>query len=643
MKKFFFLTFLFILAACSSKTEVKSKYSETEKKVDIWFKAGLKGMYRFPTSSPLYLDSIKSVSSQLSGDYKAMEHLLESNLHSKKSVDVFVFRHLSEAEILLKNSKRKDLKIRVYNSLGTYHKIIGDLSTAMRYFLKALKLAETHPDKQTLASCQSNLGSLYLDKGDGKMGKKHLDICLNILKNDKKNATYLVASHLMANFWGMSNQLDKAMAIDEEGIALANEIQSPLLKGPFMDNKATCLYFTNQVDSAKSYYLQVLALDRLIKNERLESDSYANLANIAMVQHKKQEAIAYIDSSVALAQKTNYKRGMIKAYEILADIYKNESDFKNASHAQDLYMGAYKALMNEKKENSLAQYEISYQTEKKEKKLLQSKIRLAEKEKQIQSRNYWLQMLMVITLAIVGIGFLVYRQLKIRNRQQEQEFELKSAIKEIETQNSLQNQRLQISRDLHDNIGAQLTFIISSVENLSYAFPDENPKVANQLEKINSFAKNTIVELRDTIWAMNSPHISTEDLKARTYNFLEKAQGVKNDIQFTFTISENLLQHDFSALQGVNVYRVLQEAVNNAIKYAQATEISVDLKTGENNIEISVKDNGIGFSKEKIVPGNGLINMEKRTEEIGGKLMIHSEEGFGTTIQIICPKTKEHA
>ena len=185
-----------------------------------------------------------------------------------------------------------------------------------------------------------------------------------------------------------------------------------------------------------------------------------------MVQKKKSEAIAYIDSSVALAQKTNYKRGMIKAYEILANIHKNEGDYKNASLAQDLYMGAYKALMNEKKENSLAQYKIIYETEKKEKKLLQSKINLGLKEKQIQSKNSLLQMLGIITLALIGLGFLIYRQLKMRNRQQRQEFELKSAIKEIETQNSLQNQRLQISRDLHDNIGSQLTFIISSIDNL---------------------------------------------------------------------------------------------------------------------------------------------------------------------------------
>jgi signal transduction histidine kinase len=86
-----------------------------------------------------------------------------------------------------------------------------------------------------------------------------------------------------------------------------------------------------------------------------------------------------------------------------------------------------------------------------------------------------------------------------QNRQLEQESQLKLAISKIETQNKLQQQRLDISRDLHDNIGAQLTFIISSVDNIKYGFEIENPNLNSKLDRISNFTKSTIVELRDTI------------------------------------------------------------------------------------------------------------------------------------------------
>src|SRR5690606_13799398 len=140
---------------------------------------------------------------------------------------------------------------------------------------------------------------------------------------------------------------------------------------------------------------------------------------------------------------------------------------------------------------------------------------IAERETEIKRKNTQFFILGLIILGLVVIGYLIYRQQKMKNKQQQQEFELKSAISKIETQSKLQEQRLQISRDLHDNIGSQLTFIISSVDNIKYAFDITNTKLNDKLSGISEFAKSTIVELRDTIWAMNKSEITFEDLQIR--------------------------------------------------------------------------------------------------------------------------------
>ncbi len=240
-------------------------------------------------------------------------------------------------------------------------------------------------------------------------------------------------------------------------------------------------------------------------------------------------------------------------------------------------------------------------------------------------------------MGLLIISFLVYRQQKLQNAQQQQEFELKSAISRIETQNKLQEQRLQISRDLHDNIGSQLTFIISSVDNIKYAFEIQNTMLDSKLSNISNFARATIIELRDTIWAMNNSEITFDDLRSRIHNFVEKAKEAKNNIDFNFTLEENLAASKFTSVEGMNIYRTIQEAVNNSIKYADATNIAINIVRHNNEIVITVKDNGKGFEEKETQPGNGINNMRKRVSDCKGTLKIDSTPNAGTSIIIKLP------
>ncbi|MGK4567100.1 sensor histidine kinase [Flavobacterium sp. 3HN19-14] len=265
---------------------------------------------------------------------------------------------------------------------------------------------------------------------------------------------------------------------------------------------------------------------------------------------------------------------------------------------------------------------------------------MLQKDIQVRQSRFLLIIIGVFAFFIALIGYLVFRQQKLKNKQQEQEFELKSAITQIETQNKLQEQRLAISRDLHDNIGAQLTFIISSVDNLKFGFNTENSKLDNKLKTISDFAQSTIVELRDTIWAMNNNAITFTDLKNRVLNFIEKAKIAKEEISFSFDIDKDFQNLKMTSIVGMNIYRAIQEAVNNSIKYAHAGNISIHTKHVDNTIEIYISDDGQGFDIVTTEKGNGLQNMKKRIEGIRGKFSYSSEIGKGTTIKIVLPEPK---
>jgi signal transduction histidine kinase len=382
----------------------------------------------------------------------------------------------------------------------------------------------------------------------------------------------------------------------------------------------------HQFKLANKNYIEAIQLHEKHQNAFEVAESSNAYAFCLIKQKKYEESIIQSNKALIFAKRANAYLLEVQSYKNLFNANTKISNFKQACSYANLYNIGKDSLFIKEKTETIFELETKYQTAKKEKLLLQ-------KVAEAKQKNEIIIGISLLAFFITLIAFLIYRQQKLKHRQQEQEFELKSAISQIENQNKLQEQRLNISRDLHDNIGSQLTFIISSVDNVKYAFDIDNKKLDDKLTNISSFAKETIVELRDTIWAMNSNEITFEDLESRINNFIEKAKEAKDEIQFSFATDADLKDTKLTSIEGMNIYRTIQEAINNAIKYANATTIAIAVKRKEKQTQIAIQDNGIGFDEAIIVKGNGLKNMQKRIEDIGGKFSLESSN-LGTTINI---------
>jgi signal transduction histidine kinase len=290
-------------------------------------------------------------------------------------------------------------------------------------------------------------------------------------------------------------------------------------------------------------------------------------------------------------------------------------------------------------ENSVSEktveLETKYQTLKKEKLLL-------EQQQETRRQRFIVYRVSVLALIIAIIAFLIYRQQRLKHRQMAQEFKLKLAIVEVEKQNKLQEQRLAISRDLHDNIGSHLTFIISSIDNLKHVYGEQNSAMSEKFYALGNFTKATIQELRDTIWAMNSNEISFEDLEIQLLNYINKAKNYLTGVSFEFKLQKNIKHLTFSSIEGMNIYRAVQEALNNSLKYAEATLISIDISQINNTSTICISDNGKGFDADKVIEGNGFKNMEKRMQDIGGAYRIQSSSK-GTCVSLEVPMSRKNS
>jgi len=386
---------------------------------------------------------------------------------------------------------------------------------------------------------------------------------------------------------------------------------------------------------AEEYTLKSLAVPGF---EDRKGVTLVNLGKIYLETNRYKEAKKVLDSALENTLRYGTRKYRLEAYYRYHELDVKQGNYKSALSNYIKYKNIEDSLLNETKLREIAEIGERYKTAEKERQISVQRAELAEQGLTIQKRNYQLYAVLGSTLILVLIGYLFYNQQKLKNRQLKKENELKDALLKIETQNKLQEQRLRISRDLHDNIGSQLTFIISSIDNLKYGFDIKDGKLTQKLESIGSFASSTIDELRDTIWAMNKSEISFEDLQSRISNYIDKAHLSDDKINFSFVVDENVdLDRTFTSLEGMNIYRIIQEAIHNSIKHGRATEIKVGVKQEEDNLQLEIMDNGIGFEPTKVETGNGLNNMKKRAHEIKAELSILSKKKKGTNIAFKLP------
>lgn len=202
---------------------------------------------------------------------------------------------------------------------------------------------------------------------------------------------------------------------------------------------------------------------------------------------------------------------------------------------------------------------------------------------------------------------------------------------EFESQMRLQHERERISRDLHDNVGAQLSYIISNIDHIVETKNKDN----NRLDDVSDTAKNAILNLRETIWAINNEQITVEDFYDRFK--LYATNQIKNRIGVHLIFNENIVHnHTLHPNQALNLYRICQEALTNALKYANANTLEVFIQANENPyFQFYLKDDGVGFDFDENTEGYGFKNMKARAEEMGASLNLKSEKGQGTTVEII--------
>lgn len=534
-----------------------------------------------------------------------------------------------------------------YNNLGIVYDQMANYSVALTYYFKALKLYEQHQTSfDKVPMVLGNIGIVYKKQKEFKKTLKYYERALSIYEENNYEVGIVITKGNIGALQLKLEDYESAITYtteakdDYERLGYTRYVPYPIF------NRAIAKDSLKRHEDAKLDF--ELAIRKFEETNNPYELSHANigLAHNQLFRNKPEEALQTLNKALLIAKENGFKEFEVKAYQGLARVNAQLKNYKNAYDFQELYRKANDSLFEVEKTKTIFELETRYETQKNENIILQQRADLAEKDLEARQKNTFIFGSLSLAVVFGLLGYLFYKQQKLRNRQLKKESELQTALARIETQNKLQEQRLRISRDLHDNIGSQLTFVTSSVDNLKYALDGSNEKVTTKLGDISNFTTQTIYELRDTIWAMNKNTIKAEDLQVRIANFMENAGKSHDQVTFKFNAADSISEVIFTSIQGMNLYRIIQEAVNNALKYANASLISVKIEaidspqefseaTANPKMQLTIKDNGLGFNEATIEAGNGLANMRKRARDLGGSATITATLNEGTTVKVV--------
>jgi signal transduction histidine kinase len=196
--------------------------------------------------------------------------------------------------------------------------------------------------------------------------------------------------------------------------------------------------------------------------------------------------------------------------------------------------------------------------------------------------------------------------------------------------------RAKISRDLHDEVGSALSSI-HVYSTVATKTMQKNPEVSQDaLKMINVNSKQVMENMSDIVWAINTGPQSGISLekKLKNYGFeLLTPLGISTKYSIDHRAEQQLIHIEARK----NVLLIAKEAMNNIARYSKASEAVIQVGLADHHLILHVEDNGVGFDTQNRRSGNGLFNMQKRTESMGGRFLLTSSAGRGTVISCRIP------
>ena len=527
-------------------------------------------------------------------------------------------------------NNKKEIGI-THNTMANIYQVKGYFDLAIANYQKAAAIFDSIQFYNGLTICYSNIASIYSNTEQNKNSLKYnlLAYQTAVLKNDTFSEGMI--AHDVSIAFTKNNLSDSAKTFAALALKYGNSIKDDFVIS--YAYKAFYEYYKSKNDWPNAAINAQQSLNYILQTSSKYDAcfAYCNLAESALALKKNSEALVAIEKAEKYAKEVTSFQLNKRVYALYKEITAAAGDFKSAFYYAQLYQQNSDSVFFEKRNNTLNELETKYQTAQKETKIAQQKVEIQ------QSKTRFLVVTALMFIIVAGSLFLYLflkqRQKLLQNKiitiEQQKKLELTQAIIDGEEQ-----ERTRLAKELHDGIGGLMSMLKLQFTNFkkSHTAIQENAEYNTALDLLNT-ASQDIRKISHALMPSALERLGLIDAVEQFCTSMQASADFEIDFQH-YNINERLPQR-FELL----AYRIIQELLNNIIKYAEAKEVLVQLAKNENHLSITIEDDGKGFdvSSIKNKDGIGLQSMQKRIELLGGKMDIDSAIGKGTSVNIELP------
>ena len=545
-----------------------------------------------------------------------------------------VLEQADEAARIEKNDTWKGIvamyKGNAYNEKSWYE-------TALTFYMEALAVFEGMNDTKRLATVYNMLSQLFAHLNNREKAIEFSEKALAL------NPENLFALRALGRLYGESDY-EKGKCYLEQALQLCEEHNNVYMMGMIYYVSGNNALFASNLEEAEMFALQALEKSREIGNTNSSSFDLILLSKIQLLQGLYTQSESNVREALQIAIEFESLQEKKLCCLILQQLALIKGNYHDCIIYEKEYDRIERAIAEETALRASEEMAAKYEMEKK-------KIRIAslEEEKRLMT---WLS----ITgsgLLLLGLIAMFFRwRLTIQEKRfAEQQHELaQSKIKQAEQQQQLAEARInqleqekqiiasqavldgevqersRLARDLHDGMGGKLTAMKIHLERLKRNVKFENDEIA-QFDHAMGMLDDSVQEMRRVSHNLMPETLNRAGLKTAVDDF---CRSMSSQIVFNYYGDETRVELKLEAL----IYRCIHELVNNALKYANASQIMVQIIRESDSISFTVQDDGCGFDQTTETKGIGLQNIRTRVTSFGGEMQIDSKAGEGTEINV---------
>lgn len=584
----------------------------------------------------------------------------------KAYIDIDIDSSSKYARLLIARSERPGLDaflVYAYQYAGYIYQVQGDYHQSIRYHYKALPVAERLKQYSKMAASYGWLAHAYTSLKDFNRAAKFCERGLNVLSQYPDSYVQSSILNVQGAIYRQQGKLKQALEVNQSLYRIAKRDHHSWYEAQGLHAIGWVYKEMNDVPKALDYFTEALVLARKTGSFDLEGSILLNIGNLYFVQKKWKESLFYCSTAREAARRVGDSSIEMEAFELLYKIFRQTNKPLPALNAYENFVRLKDSLSQETTDHRIETLQAQYDNVQKTNELQKKQAELASNQRastalfigiifilliaallfwnnsRLQAKNKMINGQKILLEAAQTELALVNKTLE--SRVDERTMELVKANNELVQKNEEIKaalfkgqtiERKRVAIELHDNLSSLLSAVNMSIQYINPHNLSESEQSVYQ--NVKHLVQNAYTEVRNISHNILPPELEKEGL-ARTLSALIAKLNQNSPITFSLMIAG--LDQRLPVQIEFNIYSIVLELINNAIKHAQAAFVGISIRRTEDSVDLAVTDDGVGLGQNNGKRGVGLQNIQTRLESLGGSFQATLPQEKGTRISINIP------